>query len=1036
METQPYLQSMATPESGAAASQVSTTDSGSPESELLQLGCCKKLFDPAESPDSERPSKKACTLGLHAEPAVEAPLPSPKPVPTRRYRSKTPGRRVKEENRAAVPSCKPMAPAPAPVLRCATPLKAQLPQLSVPKHAAVAPSAVPAKSCSPAAVLLKNEEVPKPPSPAVSTPKHSSQQSTPPAPSKAVPPTQAPAPAPVKNEEVAKPPSPAVFTPEHSSLAAAKTVPPTRAPAPATLVPHKNQEVAKPCSPSVCTPNSSETANTRAPEEVAKTPSPNRALAEVSRSPALPTPKDGSVSLAVSPRPTAVKASAVRTKPDELLPTVSVPPKPSQAPLWASPVLPSSADFREAVLVDSDSDVDMENATVLYDNEDDMFAQHMQLVLLHECRPAKPSVAPVAAGRPAEPSAAPAAAVTAVLAGAEPSVVPVAAVRAGSEAGAESSAAVVAAVTTGSEAGAEASAALVAAVTTGSEAAPVVAVTTGSEAAPVAAVTRSSEAGAEANAATVAAVTTGSEAGAEANAAPVAAVTTGLEAAPVAAVATSSEAGTEASAAPVAAVTTGSEAGAKASAAPVAAVTTGSEAGAEPSAAPVAAVTTGEAGAEPSAAPVAAVRASCLRTSTPAGAGDSKKVTFAATPTALAANSNQWQVQVNPQAMAIVPTDSQDRQKHFAVFKRQITGKDKTVPESLRKAWTQAVNSKSRSAKTALFQKFLEAGGDWMTVDISRTRTDSEKGEKMMGWRTKQQLLSMYNNDVALVESICAAKLAAGLVKPHPDLPDDESALLYYVLIDMKHTTTEEVVDQHRIKWKADVDGRDLLNVDMFNHMGDVRLALPWRPPPSITAGGETGCMGIGPGSSDASAADLEAAVKGKGKGKGKDKNGNGKEKKEKEPHGPMPADPIDALAWLIPELHKRISQASLLPLKLQGEYFEKLRDKIVAHHEELKKSTMDIQKLQKEARSADVENRAAAHVRLAIQRMNMYQEDAAIANQSATKPVKAKKNDDKAGDVSRTTYCSLFVDDCNSLLVSVSCSCLYSYIACHGTQA
>ena len=40
----------------------------------------------------------------------------------------------------------------------------------------------------------------------------------------------------------------------------------------------------------------------------------------------------------------------------------------------------------------------------------------------------------------------------------------------------------------------------------------------------------------------------------------------------------------------------------------------------------------------------------------------------------------------------------------------------------------------------------------------------------------------------------------------------------------------------------------------------------------------------------------------------------------------PMPEDPIEALGWVLPELHKRISQASLLPVKLVGEYFDKLR--------------------------------------------------------------------------------------------------------------
>ena len=38
----------------------------------------------------------------------------------------------------------------------------------------------------------------------------------------------------------------------------------------------------------------------------------------------------------------------------------------------------------------------------------------------------------------------------------------------------------------------------------------------------------------------------------------------------------------------------------------------------------------------------------------------------------------------------------------------------------------------------------------------------------------------MYNNDIEIVEAICAAKLQSGDVKPHPDLPDDDSALMYY----------------------------------------------------------------------------------------------------------------------------------------------------------------------------------------------------------------------------------------------------------------
>ena len=47
---------------------------------------------------------------------------------------------------------------------------------------------------------------------------------------------------------------------------------------------------------------------------------------------------------------------------------------------------------------------------------------------------------------------------------------------------------------------------------------------------------------------------------------------------------------------------------------------------------------------------------------------------------------------------------------------RQLAKQDDSVPESFRQAWQQAVKSRSKSAKGALFQKFLQAGGDWSMI--------------------------------------------------------------------------------------------------------------------------------------------------------------------------------------------------------------------------------------------------------------------------------------------------------------------------------
>ena len=66
------------------------------------------------------------------------------------------------------------------------------------------------------------------------------------------------------------------------------------------------------------------------------------------------------------------------------------------------------------------------------------------------------------------------------------------------------------------------------------------------------------------------------------------------------------------------------------------------------------------------------------------------------------------------------------------------------------------------------------------------------------GWRTKAQLLVMYGGNQDLVESICRAKEEAGLTRPHPDLPDDPEATLYYVkgLQDCMETACCEVLQQ------------------------------------------------------------------------------------------------------------------------------------------------------------------------------------------------------------------------------------------------
>lgn len=62
----------------------------------------------------------------------------------------------------------------------------------------------------------------------------------------------------------------------------------------------------------------------------------------------------------------------------------------------------------------------------------------------------------------------------------------------------------------------------------------------------------------------------------------------------------------------------------------------------------------------------------------------------------------------------IVPADKHEREKKYKVFKRQVTGEvEASVPAEVVEAWKKAVTSNSKAGKTALFQTWCQAGGNW-----------------------------------------------------------------------------------------------------------------------------------------------------------------------------------------------------------------------------------------------------------------------------------------------------------------------------------
>ena len=57
----------------------------------------------------------------------------------------------------------------------------------------------------------------------------------------------------------------------------------------------------------------------------------------------------------------------------------------------------------------------------------------------------------------------------------------------------------------------------------------------------------------------------------------------------------------------------------------------------------------------------------------------------------------------------------------------------------------------------------------------------------------------MHGNDHALVDAIVDKKVSMGEYKDHPDCPDEESAILYYVLVSLDMVNEDETEERTQI---------------------------------------------------------------------------------------------------------------------------------------------------------------------------------------------------------------------------------------------
>lgn len=73
-----------------------------------------------------------------------------------------------------------------------------------------------------------------------------------------------------------------------------------------------------------------------------------------------------------------------------------------------------------------------------------------------------------------------------------------------------------------------------------------------------------------------------------------------------------------------------------------------------------------------------------------------------------------------------------------------------------------------------------------------------------LGWKTRAQLMKLHNNNEAVVDSIVERKIQLGEYKEHPDCPDEESAIMYWSMLDITQNQEEE--SEEKIATSANIN--------------------------------------------------------------------------------------------------------------------------------------------------------------------------------------------------------------------------------------
>lgn len=140
----------------------------------------------------------------------------------------------------------------------------------------------------------------------------------------------------------------------------------------------------------------------------------------------------------------------------------------------------------------------------------------------------------------------------------------------------------------------------------------------------------------------------------------------------------------------------------------------------------------------------------------------------------------------------------------------------------------------SKESRAKLFVDWLNCGEDFGKVLVEhRKRAKSTKAvEQKFGYRTKAQLMEMFQNNKVFVEELCRKKIQEGKWMHHTEVPNLEEFNLYWVRLSTEFSDTSAYEESTDIVGRAELDKT---GVERLSNMNSMLPAIPGMTPHAST---------------------------------------------------------------------------------------------------------------------------------------------------------------------------------------------------------